>query len=185
MKLYLNATSPFARFARIVALEKNISGLELVWCDPWQDDAELLAVNPLGRIPALTHENIALTESVLIALYLDQLSAPFLLSTQEYALQLHQLGLGMGLMEAAFNLVIARKYQIKSPLDARRDQAIKRTLKTLATEPIALESLAGICLGVALDYLAFRLPEYELPQALQVLQQQARGKASFIQTAFF
>ncbi|MBE0509057.1 MAG: glutathione S-transferase, partial [Marinospirillum sp.] len=34
MKLFLNATSPYARFVRVVALEKGLKP-ELVWVDPW------------------------------------------------------------------------------------------------------------------------------------------------------
>ena len=184
MKLYLNATSPFARLVRVVALEKQLDALELVWCDPWQDDPDLLAVNPLGRVPALTDGDTALSESILIAQYLDQASAPNLLNTGNYGTQLRHLGLGIGLMEAAFNLVIARKHDFKSPLDVRREKAIARTLNALAFEEVELESLGGLCIGVALEYLAFRLPELPLPKRLKALQDSARGRPSFIQTAF-
>ncbi len=76
MELYLNATSPYARLVRIVLLEKGLAdAVTLKWCDPWADDADLLKANPAGRIPALvTEEGTTLSESMLIAVYLDSVS---------------------------------------------------------------------------------------------------------------
>mgnify|MGYP001419914949 CR=1 FL=1 len=73
MELFLNATSPYARLVRIVVLEKGLAdAVKLRWCDPWSDDAQLLEANPAGRIPALiTEDGTALSESLVIALYLD------------------------------------------------------------------------------------------------------------------
>ena len=183
MQLYLNATSPFARFARIFALEKGLN-LELIWCDPWQDDPALLAINPLGRVPALKTHDTCLAESTLIALYLDQQKEPYLLPQEQYAAQLRQLGLGIGLMEAAFNRVISRKHAIQSPLELRRDKAIIRTLTSLEAETFSLPNVGSLSVAVALEYLAFRLPEYKLCASLQALQKEAHQRASFIATAF-
>ena len=75
MQLFLNATSPFARVARIAALEKGLAErVQLVWSDPWNHDPALLAVHPQLRIPVLvTDEGQAIAESLLIAQYLDQI----------------------------------------------------------------------------------------------------------------
>ena len=55
MQLFLNTSSPFARVARVVALEKGLADqLELVWCDPWNNDPALLAQHPQARIPVLS-----------------------------------------------------------------------------------------------------------------------------------
>ncbi|NWO06368.1 MAG: glutathione S-transferase N-terminal domain-containing protein, partial [Alteromonadaceae bacterium] len=49
MELYLNQTSPYARVARICAIEKQLSqDVNLVWVDPWADDTALLIANPNG-----------------------------------------------------------------------------------------------------------------------------------------
>ena len=75
MQLFLNTTSPFARVARVVALEKGLADqLELVWCDPWNNYPALLAQHPQARIPVLvTDDGQAIAESLLIAQYLDHM----------------------------------------------------------------------------------------------------------------
>ena len=113
MELYLNATSPYARLVRIVLLEKGLADtVTLKWCDPWADDAELLKANPAGRIPALvTEEGTTLSESMLIAVYLDSVSPnPPMLPAASRGDVLHLAGLGQNLMDAAFTTVIARKH---------------------------------------------------------------------------
>src|SRR5689334_21871621 len=77
MKLFYSINSPYARKCRVVTLEKGLANkVEFVKVDPWDNPPELLAVNPLGRIPALIAENgMALCESPVICEYLDTLSA--------------------------------------------------------------------------------------------------------------
>jgi glutathione S-transferase len=196
MKLHLNRTSPFARVARIVALEKGLGEhLELCWSDPWADEAALLAANPVGRVPVLvTAEGACIAESLLIALYLDGQSAhhPLLLAAT-LAATLQLVGLGQGLMEAAFNRVIARKHEgpaaDHSLLGQRRLRAIERSLTALPPLLAADEpglSLGHIVLAVALDYLAFRLPEIPWQQqpALLALHQRLSARPSFQASAF-
>ncbi|WP_447926514.1 glutathione S-transferase family protein [Vreelandella sp. EE27] len=199
MKLYLNATSPYARLVRIVLIEKGLSdAVTLKWCDPWADDRELLAVNPAGRVPALlTQEGATLSESQLIAIYLDRTypKTP-ILPADQWAEVLHITGLGQNLMEAAFNTVIARKHggseMDSSVLGERRGRAIQRLLQQLGHEfdgkPLTTTiDLGDITTAVALEYLAFRLPEVawqaEHPQ-LAVWHAGVTMRESFQQTAF-
>ncbi|BBI52280.1 hypothetical protein HORIV_47010 [Vreelandella olivaria] len=141
MELYLNATSPYARLARIVLLEKGLAeSVTLKWCDPWADDADLLEANPAGRIPALvTEEGIRLSESLLIAVYLDGVRPNKPMIAQDSLGEvLHLAGLGQNLMDAAFNTVIARKHYGNeidvSELGQRRTRAMQRLLKQLDGE---------------------------------------------------
>ncbi|WP_136064004.1 glutathione S-transferase N-terminal domain-containing protein [Modicisalibacter radicis] len=176
MELYLNATSPYARVARIVLLEKGLADtVTLRWCDPWADDDGLLAVNPVGRIPALvTDDGTTLSESLLIAHYLDTLGGGEpVLPAARLGQTLHLAGLGQGLTDAAFTTIIARKHQgaeaDASVLGQRRWRAIQRTLDRLEREvdarPIpAAVTLGEITVAVALDYLTFRLPEVDWPK---------------------
>ncbi|MGO1690970.1 MAG: glutathione S-transferase family protein [Halomonas sp.] len=199
MELYLNATSPYARLVRIVLMEKGLTdAVTLKWCDPWADDAELLKANPAGRIPALvTEEGTRLSESMLIAVYLDSVSPNQpMLPAVNLGEVLHLAGLGQNLMDAAFTTVIARKHYGNevddSVLGQRRSRAIQRLLKQLGSElgekqqgsPI---NLGKIAIAVALDYLAFRLPEVnweeEYPQ-LQEWHASVTARESFQQTAF-
>ncbi|CAO1666332.1 Glutathione S-transferase [Halomonas sp. NYA30] len=199
MELYLNATSPYARLVRIVLLEKGLAdAVTLKWCDPWADDVDLLKANPAGRIPALvTEEGTQLCESMLIAVYLDSVSPnPPMLPAASLGNVLHLAGLGQNLMDAAFTTVIARKHfgngVDDSELGQRRSRAIQRLLNQLNSElgetpqPSTI-NLGEIAIAVALDYLAFRLPEVnweeEYPQ-LQAWHAGVIARESFQQTAF-
>lgn len=198
MKLHLNATSPYARVARIVALEKGLEDkLTLCWSDPWSDEAALLAANPAGRVPALvTDEGETIAESLLIAQYLDaQADACPLLPRADLARVLHLAGLGQGLMDAAFGTVIMRKHHgpeiDQTLLGQRRLRAIERVTAALeqglAGTATSAISLGNIVAGVALDYLAFRLPEQEWQRkhpALAIWYRELIGRSSFAETAF-
>ena len=199
MELYLNATSPYARLARIVLLEKGLAeSVTLKWCDPWADDAELLKANPAGRIPALvTEEGTTLSESMLIAVYLEGVSpSKPMIPVASLGEVLHLAGLGQNLMDAAFNTVIARKHDGNeveaSVLGQRRSKAMQRLLKQLDDELGEKQRAASIHLGeiaiaVALDYLAFRLPEKNWKAEYPKLQAWHAGmttRESFQQTAF-
>ncbi len=202
MELYLNATSPYARLVRIVLLEKGLmDAVTLKWCDPWADDADLLKANPAGRIPALvTEEGTTLSESMLIAMYLDSLDnvkpTPPMLPTNSLSDVLHLAGLGQNLMDAAFTTVIARKHYgqeiDQSELGQRRTRAMQRLLKQLNSELSGNPTAASIHLGdiaiaVALEYLAFRLPEIRWKEAhpqLAAWHAALTARASFQQTTF-
>lgn len=199
MELYLNATSPYARLARIVLLEKGLAeSVTLKWCDPWADDPELLKANPAGRIPALvTEEGTTLSESMLIAVYLEGVSpSKPMIPVASLGEVLHLAGLGQNLMDAAFNTVIARKHDGNeveaSVLGQRRSKAMQRLLKQLDDELGEKQRASSLHLGeiataVALDYLAFRLPEKhwkaEYPK-LQAWHAGITARESFQQTAF-
>ena len=199
MELYLNATSPYARLVRIVLLEKGLADtVTLKWCDPWADDAELLKANPAGRIPALvTEEGTTLSESMLIAVYLDSVTpTPPMLPAASRGDVLHLAGLGQNLMDAAFTTVIARKHYgneiDESELGQRRSRAIQRLLKQLNNElgekqQASNVNLGEIAIAVALDYLAFRLPEVnwkeEYPRLL-AWHAGVTARGSFQETAF-
>ena len=199
MKLYLNATSPYARMVRIIMLEKQLEGnVELCWCDPWSDDEALLRENPIGRIPTLVTEvGMAIPESLLIALYLDeQCSVRPLISADRKEETLHVAGLGVGLMDAAFSTVISAKYLNNeandSILSQRRLRAIQRTLEHLENNvecSLSLEtiSIGDIAVAVALDYLAFRLPELGISNTYTKLEDWRSNiskRLSFKETAF-
>ncbi|WP_163139994.1 glutathione S-transferase family protein, partial [Arhodomonas sp. KWT] len=74
MKLYTSPTSPYARLVRTVLLEKQLdSRVTPVWVNPWESPEALLAVSPFSRVPVLEdEEGVCLTESAIIALYLER-----------------------------------------------------------------------------------------------------------------
>lgn len=168
MQLFVNNPSPYSRVVRIVVLEKQLSDrVAMVRSDPWVGEEALLASNPANRVPALlTGNGVSITESLLIAHYLDSLSEHQpLLSAEHLAHALHFAGLGQGLMEAAFTTVITEKFQGRGAVDSffsqRRSEAIRRTLMTLETDMASgfsgVFTLGEIVVGVALEYLDFRL----------------------------
>ena len=69
MQLLMTPTSPYARKARVVALEKQLD-CEMREVSPWDDDPAVLQVNPLRKAPALLlDDGSALLESRLICEY--------------------------------------------------------------------------------------------------------------------
>ena len=75
MELYVTLTSPYARLARAVIVEKGLQ--ERVVVTPIQTrtpDSPLYAINPSGRVPTLvTDDGTVFEESALICAYLDHL----------------------------------------------------------------------------------------------------------------
>lgn len=203
LELFLNATSPYARVVRICAIEKGLEeNLILNWVDPWANDAELLEVNPSAKVPALcTEDRTSITETLPILFYLDSLTLrPALLPRDTLAEVLHGVGLGMGLLDASFQTVIARKHAGPSDVDRsvpgkRRLAAIERILSRLEAETVPRHrypdettlTLDDIVIGVALDYLRFRLPEVEWPlrfPALAAWEDARLSRRSFQETRF-
>ncbi|UTW49249.1 glutathione S-transferase family protein [Bacterioplanoides sp. SCSIO 12839] len=195
MKLLFTSTSPYARLVRIVCREKGLaSRVEEQLVDVWNDDPELLSANPVGRVPALiTDSGVAISESILIAQYLNQLTAtPDLSVATDVDWQLF--GLAIGLMDRSFNTVIHEKFDgtdvRESALGKRRWAAIKQTLAVFnenLTQPVEVLSLADIAIAVALDYLDFRLPELAVNDRFEQLaqwRQWTESRQSFIATAF-
>lgn len=171
MKLYLNKTSPYARLVLVVAHEKSLQDeIEPVWTDPWAEAAGLKAVNPYSKVPTLiARDGEPLMESQCIVEYLDDIGGGRRLLPLEGAQRLRALraiGLARGLMDAAFGVVIDRRFHGGTPdsaLAARWMEALGRSLvvleKSSATLDAAAPDLGDLTLAVGLSYVEFRLPE--------------------------
>ena len=199
MKLFLNKTSPYARMIRILLLEKDLTDeVEFCWCDPWNDDKQLIAENPAGKIPTLiTDSGIPISESLLIACYLETLASKQKLIPQHRQESVfHLCGLAQGLMDAAFTTVVSKKHLSaeaeNSVLAQRRLRAILRTLNRLehSIENLSIKNeltIGDIATAVALEYLLFRLPELysgsEYPKIESWLADISQS-SSFISTRF-
>ena len=120
---------------------------------------------------------------------------PRLIPAQHISRVLAQTSVAYGLMEAAFNIVIARKYEgaaaDASVMGQRRLAAITRALaqleKQLSAPAEAQLTLDQIATAVALAYVQFRLPAL-LPQAdypqLHAWLQSAEQREALAQTRF-
>ena len=75
MKLYITYTSPFARLARVVVIEKGLQDcVEIIEAKTRTAGSPYYAINPSGRVPYLvTEAGAAFEDSHVISTYLDNL----------------------------------------------------------------------------------------------------------------
>jgi glutathione S-transferase len=190
----MNTTSPYARIARIALWEKGLSEVETRIVDPWGDTPELLDANTAARVPTLVlDDGRALTESLLIVLWLERLRPEPSLLGGDPTETVARAGIGMGVIDAAVHTLIGRKIVggpdfDESPVGLRRRRSMIEGLKRLdkaAQEPDGTPTLAAIAAVVALDYVQFRFPRAawtpSLPR-LERLQRRMRARPSIEQT---
>ena len=169
MKLYWSNASPYARKVRIMIAEKGLGRLvEEISVEVYADPPALLAVNPLGKIPALVMDDgQGLFDSPAICAFLDahpEGRGPRLQpqSAPERWMVMRAEALGDGITDLAFGL---RQESLKpegekSPTSAARARGqLLRSLDaiwpTLQTLPEGT-TLGHLTLAVALGYLDFR-----------------------------
>lgn len=172
MKLFCTKTSPYARKVRIAVEELGLSDqVEEVAADPFNPPPELLAANPLSKVPTLvTDKNEALLDSPLILEYLTHRKAG--LATLSRGAKrwevLRRTQLADGVIDAAVGIVMEKRRPESIhyiPFLDRQTAAIRRSLDQLNREAglLALQT-PGVCeitCGAALGYLDFRLPYLE------------------------
>ena len=171
MKLYFSPNSPYVRKCLVVAHELGLSSrIELLAgvAHPVNRDASLVAINPLGKIPALvTDEGVALYDSRVICEYLDALGGnrlfPAAGAARWSALTLQSLADGM--LDAA---LLARYETAVRPEAFRWNEWTAGQIDKLHTSMAALQDMlaAGeldaridigtLAVGCALWYLDLR-----------------------------
>jgi glutathione S-transferase len=170
MQLFFSPTSPYVRKVRVTAMDKGLGErVTLVPCNPHDPGPELLAANPLGRVPTLLRERgDALFDSPVICAWLDQAGeGPALIPDDAEARWAVLRGEAMadGILDDAVGLVMERRRssgEQNPAIQAMRLAAIRRALAWLDTETDWVTgplNLAQIAVGCALGYLDFRLPE--------------------------
>ena len=194
MQLLMTPTSPYARKARVVALEKQLD-CEMREVSPWDDDPAVLQVNPLRKAPALLlDDGSALLESRLICEYLDSLSdSPRFFPQEAAALRAtkNRAALIEGALDAAGMVVMSGRVDPATKERGDwREWLLGKTRRTLAIleNDIAgrggmdISDVACFCL---LDFLLFRLPDEDWrgtnPQ-LAAWFDGVAGRDSFVQT---
>jgi len=75
MKLYVTYTSPYARLARIIVLEKGLGNrVEIIGAKTRIPGSPYYQINPSGRVPYLIDDaGVGMEDSQLICAYLDSL----------------------------------------------------------------------------------------------------------------
>jgi glutathione S-transferase len=167
VKLYFAAPSPFARKVRVLIAEKGLQDIEQEAVDPFSLPPELVAVNPLSKVPVLVLENgSAVYDSPVICEYLDSISDSPALIPRTGATRwtvLRRQALADGLMDTALSLALEIN---RRPEQERSSQWIERWCATLRRSIDALEEeiptfgrridMSHIAAGCALAYLDLR-----------------------------
>ena len=172
MKLYYGKLFPFVRKVMVLAHEKQrVDSLELVSAPltPTEPNAELMRINPLGKIPTLVlDDGTVLIDSPVICEHLDSLGAGprlFPVETNERMRALRLNALADGLLDAA----MAVRIETLRPPEKQWDkwlqaQSLKVTnaLDALAAGPFAPSpaslTIGEIAAGCALGWLDFLMP---------------------------
>lgn len=176
MQLLYTKRSPYARKVQVMVLEKNIP-LELVEEDLLKKSPNLLAANPLGKIPALILDNgQSLFDSPVICEYIDSLNdAPILIPTKQRFTVLRWQALADGLMDGTVAMYLEK---IRHPLDFN-PKFLQNQEKNCALvlqyceehlEELANFSLASIAVACAVDYINFRAPHLNVEGMYPKLQ---------------
>lgn len=165
MKLCFSPTSPYVRKVRACAITREIDKLiELMPMNANASPPELLAVNPLSKVPALvTDDGLALFDSPVICEYLDSIGEALPMFPAKGALRWRALklqGMGDGILDAS----VPRRGEMMKPQDegriawiSRQKAAVDRTLDALeADPPHRLVDIGSITIACALGYLDFR-----------------------------
>ncbi|WP_162937536.1 glutathione S-transferase family protein [Indioceanicola profundi] len=200
--LFISRTSPYARKVLVVAHEKGMAhDLAIVEVDPWTSPAELLAANPLSRIPALAlADGSALVESWVIADYLDHVGPGAKLLAQTGPVRLDALklmGIAQGMIDAAYTAVLEnRRPEAQRSADklARHADVIRRAVAHLdqrftwnTPDPVDPLGMGDIAVATALSYLDFRHADLgwrELGENLAAWYDVVRERPSFRHTDF-
>lgn len=180
MRLYLSLTSPYARKVRVALIEQGIADqVEHVLVDPFAPPPELLAANPLSKIPTLiTDRGEALPDSNLILDYLQAHGdgiAPLPRGSRRWtALRMQKVA--EGIIDSAVATVLEKRRPesiVYTPHLDRLAEAIRRGTELLNLEVGALgtgaPNIVEVTAGVALGYLDFRLPYIEWRKSLPSL----------------
>jgi glutathione S-transferase len=171
MKLYMNPASPFARKARIIIRELDLTRLvEEIPVNPLLSE-ELRRINPLGKIPVLVlKDGSTILDSPVICEYLNDLGGgkffPGYTVWRDVSARWRALTLaaiGDGICDSA----VARIYESRRPPEQQSETAMSRYLGAVIRSLDVLEharfaedpTIGEISVACALGYLDFRLPE--------------------------
>ncbi len=166
MKLFYSPTSPYVRKVCMVILEKGLSDrVEFDQRSPYNIEADLVAANPLSKVPALVCEDgLTLFDSPVICEYLDCLNdTPKLMPSGDARWRtLRLIALADGMTDAAY---LARMESVRpdgeKSDDAMAAQKVKimRGIAALEASELPAEDsidLGVIALGACLGYVDLR-----------------------------
>jgi glutathione S-transferase len=165
VKLFYSPASPYVRKVLACAITRGLEArIERLACNPNESPADLLAHNPLSKVPCLvTDDGLALFDSPVICEFLDSLGEALPLfpahgPARWRALKLQ--AMGDGILDAS----VPRRWEMLKPVEAgrtawitRQKAAVDRTLDVLeADPPHRMLDIGSITVACALGYLDFR-----------------------------
>lgn len=177
MRLLYSAASPFARMVRIALLETGLDARvtkqEVSRAQLYSGESEVLAFNPVGRVPTLElDDGTILTESKLILDYIDALNpGPRLLpwDGSDGWRTLAEMGQALGLLEGVVTWLRASamsEAEHASAVVTRETARVNRAADALERAVAAgaytgAINAAQIALGTALGLIEPRLPVWK------------------------
>ncbi len=165
MKLFYSPTSPYVRKVMACAITRGLDGMiEKIPCNPHLSKPDLLAANPLSKVPCLvTNDGLALFDSPVICEYLDSLGEALPLFPSHGAGRWRALKL-QAMADGILDAAVAGRGELGKPREDARDATLARfkfviagTLDALeADPPHRLIDIGSIAVACALGYLDFR-----------------------------
>lgn len=172
MKLVISLTSPYARKARIMALEKNLD-VEVKVDVPWNEDTGVIKLNPLGKVPVLiTQDGETLYDSRVVVEYFDNFPGKnFIPEEKPQRIAVKQLeALADGIMDASLALFAERR---KRPTELQHpwwiDRQFAKVHRGLALLEQKIENknyffgdqltLADMAIASAIGYVGLRFSD--------------------------
>lgn len=170
MELYISLTSPYARKARMVVIEKGLEdSVQIKPVIPWDNPPELTEKNPLSQVPVLVLDNGEnLFDSRVICAYLDELNnEPQLIPSGgfERISVMRMEALADGMTDAAVATFFARQANGDNPDTPAIERQLNKIFATLNLMQDGLPDFSGklnlgtIAYGASLSYLDLRYAE--------------------------
>ena len=172
MKLIYSAASPYARKARVAAIECGMSDkLEVEGILPWEDPAGYRDVNPVGKVPALMRDDgPPLYQSNLICEYLDSQGTTKILPNPGPSrwTALRQIAAADGILDASVMVRMEGMFHegdaVSTKLIDRQELSVNMAMDQLEAEagdlngPVTIGQIAAAC---ALAYRDFRFADID------------------------
>lgn len=167
MKLFYSGASPFVRKVMATAIAAGVvDRIEKAPTNPWESPPDLLAKNPLSKLPCLvTDDGLALFDSPVICDYLASFGDGTIIPPAGPARWrvLKQQAIADGIMDAA----IIRRNEAARPEEEARQKNMQRqrmivsnALAVLDTDPPGSQvDLGTISIACCLGYLDFRFAD--------------------------
>ena len=166
MKLFVSPTSPFARIVRILLREKNIPHAEIM-VDPWACPEALIKASPACKVPVLVIDDLAISNSLWIAQYLESAYPDQALPCGTPA-ELARTALAFELIEAFASIIIGRRSLEnfdESFVGLRRRDALIEGLKRLEHNPPIYNGNGVPSMGVTVVVVLFGALQFRFGNA--------------------